>query len=62
MNSNKAEITAIEGITVEGQVNLYIGTAGGGVWKSQNGGLSFNPLFDKYCQQPTKLINSKKTR
>ena len=43
-------ITAIEGITVEGQVNLYIGTAGGGVWKSQNGGLSFNPLFDKYCQ------------
>lgn len=43
-------ITAIEGITVDGQVNLYIGTAGGGVWKSQNGGLSFSPLFDKYCQ------------
>ncbi|MFN4974484.1 MAG: WD40/YVTN/BNR-like repeat-containing protein, partial [Bacteroidota bacterium] len=43
-------ITAIEGITVEKQVNLYVGTAGGGIWKSQNGGLSFAPVFDKYCQ------------
>lgn len=43
-------ITAIEGITVEKQVNLYVGTAGGGIWKSQNGGLSFAPIFDKYCQ------------
>ena len=42
-------ITSIEGITTEGQVILYIGTAGGGIWKSQNGGQSFtinivNPL------------------
>ncbi|MCK9403688.1 MAG: hypothetical protein M0Q26_09855 [Chitinophagaceae bacterium] len=43
-------ITSIEGITVAGQVNLYVGTAGGGIWKSQNGGQSFNPVFDKYCQ------------
>ena len=43
-------ISAIEGITVEGQLNLYVGTAGGGIWKSQNGGQSFNPIFDKYCQ------------
>jgi hypothetical protein len=43
-------ITAIEGITAEKQVNLYVGTAGGGIWKSQNGGLSFAPIFDKYCQ------------
>ena len=43
-------ITSIEGINAEGQVNLYIGTAGGGIWKSQNGGQSFNPVFDKYCQ------------
>lgn len=43
-------ITAIEGITADKQVNLYVGTAGGGIWKSQNGGLSFAPIFDKYCQ------------
>lgn len=43
-------ITAIEGITSDGQVNMYVGTAGGGIWKSQNGGQSFSPVFDKYCQ------------
>jgi len=29
---------------------LYIGAAGGGVWKSTNGGATFNPIFDEYCQ------------
>jgi photosystem II stability/assembly factor-like uncharacterized protein len=29
---------------------LYAGTAGGGVWKSNNGGATFNPIFDDYCQ------------
>jgi photosystem II stability/assembly factor-like uncharacterized protein len=29
---------------------LYVGTAGGGVWKTENGGVSFSPIFDKYCQ------------
>jgi len=43
-------ITAIEGIISEKQVNLYVGTAGGGIWKSQNGGISFSPIFDKYAQ------------
>jgi len=43
-------ITSIEGINVDGQVNLYVGAAGGGIWKSQNGGQSFSPVFDKYCQ------------
>lgn len=43
-------ISSIEGITADGQVNLYVGTAGGGIWKSQNGGQSFTPVFDKYCQ------------
>ncbi len=43
-------ITAIEGNVVEGQINLYVGTAGGGIWKTQNGGLEFQPVFDKYCQ------------
>ncbi len=29
---------------------LYVGTAGGGVWKSQNGGVTFQPIFEDYCQ------------
>ncbi|HIP48967.1 MAG TPA: hypothetical protein EYG92_08400 [Lutibacter sp.] len=29
---------------------LYAGTAGGGVWKSTNGGTTFNPIFDDYVQ------------
>lgn len=29
---------------------IYAGTAGGGVWKSNDGGVTFNPIFDDYCQ------------
>jgi len=29
---------------------IYAGTAGGGVWKSNDGGATFNPIFDEYCQ------------
>ena len=29
---------------------IYIGTAGGGIWKTTNAGASFKPIFDKYCQ------------
>ena len=29
---------------------LYAGAAGGGVWKSNDAGLSFNPIFDEHCQ------------
>lgn len=29
---------------------LYAGTAGGGVWKSNNAGTTFVPIFDDYCQ------------
>ena len=29
---------------------IYTGTAGGGVWKSNDSGTSFNPIFDDYCQ------------
>ena len=43
-------ITAIEGAYADAQLNLYVGTAGGGIWKSQNGGQSFTPIFDKYNQ------------
>ncbi|NNK69582.1 MAG: hypothetical protein HKO96_03820, partial [Flavobacteriaceae bacterium] len=29
---------------------IYAGTAGGGVWKSNDGGTTYNPIFDEYCQ------------
>ncbi len=45
---------------------VYAGTAGGGIWHSSNGGVSFNPIFDKHSQsigcvrldpsQPNKVI------
>jgi photosystem II stability/assembly factor-like uncharacterized protein len=32
------------------KVTLYVGAASGGVWKSDNGGLTFKPVFDDYVQ------------
>jgi len=29
---------------------LYVGAAGGGVWKTTNGGVTFKPVFDRYNQ------------
>ncbi|MEO7394141.1 MAG: hypothetical protein ABIU11_04315, partial [Chitinophagaceae bacterium] len=42
-------ITAIEGVPGDGKT-IFIGTAGGGIWKTTNAGSSFTPIFDKYCQ------------
>ena len=42
-------ITAIDGVNKDPRI-LYIGAAGGGVWKTINGGAVFNSVFDKYCQ------------
>ncbi len=42
-------ITAIEGVNEDGKT-IYVGSAGGGIWKTTNGGASFKPIFDKYCQ------------
>jgi len=41
-------ITAIVGVDNDNKT-LYVGSAGGGVWKSTNAGASFKPIFDKYC-------------
>ena len=34
---------------------IYAGTAGGGVWKSSNGGASFDPIFDDHIQSIGKV-------
>ncbi len=43
-------ITDIQGVNNDGGKTIYIGTAGGGIWKSTNAGASFKPVFDKYTQ------------
>ncbi len=42
-------ITAIEGVNKEPRT-IYVGTAGGGIWKTTDGCSSFKPVFDKHCQ------------
>ncbi len=42
-------ISAIDGVAKTPRI-LYVGAAGGGVWKTSNGGASFKSIFDKYCQ------------
>lgn len=44
-------VTAIDAVVHNPDI-IYIGTASGGVWKSESGGISWEPLFDK-----EKLIN-----
>ena len=42
-------ITAIEGVNSSPKI-LYVGTAGGGLWKSNTAGMTFEPVFEKYPQ------------
>jgi len=42
-------IAAIAGVAAD-PVTLYVGSAGGGVWKSNDGGTTFKPIFDQHPQ------------
>jgi photosystem II stability/assembly factor-like uncharacterized protein len=42
-------ITAIDAVNKESRI-IIVGSAGGGIWKSINGGASFKPVFEKYNQ------------
>jgi photosystem II stability/assembly factor-like uncharacterized protein len=42
-------ITAIEGVNSD-PATFYVGSAGGGIWKTTNAGAQFKSVFDKYCQ------------
>jgi photosystem II stability/assembly factor-like uncharacterized protein len=47
-------ITAIDAVTSNPKI-IYVGAASGGVWKSENGGSAWKPVFD---EQPTQNIGS----
>ncbi len=49
-------IAAVDAITEDGRLTLFIGAASGGVWKSVNGGLTFKPVFDKQSVQSIGAI------
>jgi photosystem II stability/assembly factor-like uncharacterized protein len=42
-------IAAIDAVP-ENPLTVYVGSAGGGVWRSRDGGIAFEPVFDKYTQ------------
>ncbi len=42
-------ITAIDA-TLDTPQTIFVGSAGGGVWRSKNGGTSFAPVFDAHVQ------------
>ncbi|WP_372792705.1 WD40/YVTN/BNR-like repeat-containing protein [Lutibacter sp.] len=40
-------VTAIDVVTNQPEI-IYVGTASGGLWKSESGGIDWKPIFDKY--------------
>ncbi len=40
-------IAAIDAVHEDGKLRIWIGSAGGGVWLSRNGGTTFKPVFDE---------------
>ncbi len=42
-------ITSIDAVENDPRI-VYVGTAGGGVWKSENAGIQFEAIFDKHNQ------------
>ena len=48
-------VAALAAVKENGKLTVYIGAASGGVWKSENGGTTFKPVFDK---QPLQSIGA----
>jgi len=48
-------ISAVTGVVDGDRVKLYVGAASGGVWRSEDGGTTFKPTFDR---QPVQSIGA----
>lgn len=48
-------VSAIDAVQQGQRLNIYIGAASGGIWKSSNSGTTFKPVFDK---QPVQSIGA----
>jgi photosystem II stability/assembly factor-like uncharacterized protein len=42
-------ITALDAVCADPRI-VYVGAAAGGVWKSKDGGITHDPVFDDHCQ------------
>src|SRR5579884_19192 len=49
-------IAAVDAIEKDGRITVFVGAASGGVWKSVNGGTTFNPVFDRQLVQSIGAI------
>ncbi|HET7784532.1 MAG TPA: hypothetical protein VFL36_01050 [Myxococcales bacterium] len=48
-------VSAVAARNVSGKTLIYVGSASGGVWKSQDGGTKFKPVFDR---EPVQSIGA----
>ena len=53
--ATSGRIAAVDAARDEGRLNVFVGSASGGVWKSVNGGTTFRPVFDR---QPVQSIGA----
>src|SRR5207244_8531565 len=51
-------ISAIAGVhEPSGKITLFVAAASGGVWKSDNGGTRYRPVFDEHGRQSIGVIS-----
>lgn len=56
-------IAALDAVD-DGQLTIYVGAASGGVWKSEDSGTTFSPVFDEHTQSIGAIVidpNNKET-
>jgi len=53
--TTSGRIAAVDAAADQGRLNVFVGTASGGVWKSVNGGTTFKPVFDR---EPVQSIGA----